>query len=344
MSQTKILREGKATIIATANGEVLAAPGGLVYRWTDQLNRKILRATARAAPRHKFGKRPLRPHPGKPLKRSFVSTTPRTRLLKSGFRIYASVGSTARHAVYVDQGTGVFAGNSPYVAKILPPWAPGQGSLYEHTWRPGGPQGKRVRQVLIKGQPGQYFFDQGLRDGFRLHRIASAQIPGGSQVSDAFSTWYRQLEGFQGNTEADAGFVRRLEDWRRWRDKAFHAEVDLGDGSKTAPSRQPKTSTPKPRQRKRQVSQRVQTQIEVAQQQKKKQRAKQREAEEDRRAREKIRQNAQARLRREAFAYAKRIVSEYPNVQVHTLKRGKTTFYRVVFYEADGTVHHHDFK
>lgn len=250
MVAVKRLRSRGATITVQANGEVLFAPGADLWLWKNRLTAKVQRATALHAP---INKRPRWAHYGKPLKRTIIADT-RTRITRGGGFFYMVVGSTSNHAYYVDQGTGIFAGNSPYEAKVLPPTSQGGSNLYERSWVPGGARGAKpgYSRVMIKGQPGQFFFDAGLRDGYRAMRLRSLKLPGEgtSAMSSALRSMPTGLENFLGNTPADAGFRASLREWRVWRDAAYNDGRDLrnpgrrrsvGDGTRKSRSVKPRT-------------------------------------------------------------------------------------------------------
>lgn len=230
MPAAKLIRTKGATIAVTANAEVLFMPGGQVYGWTRRFANAIERGTEAEAP---VNKRPRWSHYGKPLKATITSAQPRFRKARGGARVYAAVGSSAPHAAYVDQGTGVFNGSSPWKAKVLPPWEHGSPSLYEHTWHVPGRLASHA--VMIKGQKGQHFFDKGLARGFQQMRMRSYQRPGvDPRMGDILRTWPRELENFAGNTPADAAFVASLQEWREWRDEAFDKGRVMGRGFGTA--------------------------------------------------------------------------------------------------------------
>lgn len=231
MPVVKRIRNRGATITVEAHGEVLFMPGGDVHNWTNRFTGRIRAKTIQAAPSNS---RPRWAHYGKPLRSTIVSARP--RFWGNGrdkMRVYAAVGSTAAYAQYVDQGTGVYNGGAPYEAAILPPWQQGSPSLYERTWRPAGPRGRRVRPVMIKGQRGQQFFDKGLAAAFRSMRMRSFQVPGegGPKITDALNSTPSTLENFLGNTPATPAFVAQLGEWRKWRDEAWGKGEGLGRGS-----------------------------------------------------------------------------------------------------------------
>lgn len=221
MPVVRRIRNRGATVTVEANAEILFMPGGQVHTWTNRFTGRIRAGTIAEAPTNS---RPRWGHYGKPLKATIVSARP--RFWGNGRdrqRVYAAVGATAPHAYYVDQGTGVYAGNGPYAAKVLPPWSRGDASLYEATWRPGGPGTRKVNPITIKGQKGQFFFDKGLKRAFQSMRMRGYQVAGDPKISGVLNAMPTGLDNFLGNTPADAAFRKSLEDWRRWRDDAFNA-------------------------------------------------------------------------------------------------------------------------
>lgn len=225
----RIRRRG-ANIVVEAHGEVLFAPTGDVGRWNNRFSQRVRTFAAQEAPTNK---RPRWGHYGKPLKTTFTAST---TYQPGRMRVYSAVGSSSPHAYYVDQGTGIYAGNGPYEAAVLPPWRQGDPSLYESTWRPAGPGTRRVRPVLIKGQKGQFFFDKGLKRGFISMRMRSFQVPGEGKITEALRSIPSGLLGFLGNTPGDAAFRASLEEWRAWRDAAWDRSGLLGKsgGTRTA--------------------------------------------------------------------------------------------------------------
>jgi hypothetical protein len=222
------IRNRGANITVEANAEVLFMPGGQVHNWANRFTGRIRSATIAEAPTNK---RPRWDHYGKPLKATIVSARP--RFWGNGRdkqRVYGAVGSTAPHAYYVDQGTGVYAGNGPYEAKVLPPWQRGSASLYEATWRPGGIGTRKVSPVMIRGQRGQFFFDKGLKRAFQSMRLRSFQVPGDPTISGVLNSMPTGMLDFLGNTPADAGFRASLAEWRSWRDEVWDKGGGLGRG------------------------------------------------------------------------------------------------------------------
>lgn len=243
MPVVRRIRNRGATVTVEAHAEVLFMPGGDVHNWTNRFTGRIRAKTIQAAPTNK---RPRWAHYGKPLKGTIVSARPRFwGNGRNKMRVYGAVGSAASYAYYVDQGTGIHNGSGPYPAKILPPWEHGAPSLYEATWRPGGPGTRRVQPVMIKGQKGQQFFDKGLRNAFRSMRMRSAQVPGegGPKITDALRSMPTGLEGAilgPGRQQSPA-FIGQLNEWRKWRDEAWAEGKSLGRDRAKGPSQETRT-------------------------------------------------------------------------------------------------------
>lgn len=252
----KTIHNRGSTIVVEANGEILFAPTGDVGRWTKKLTEAIEVATQGNAPRNK---RPRWRHYGKPLKQTFDSAV---RYSPGRMKVYGAVGSSAPHAAFVDQGTGVFGGNGAYEAKILPPWRRGSPSLYEQGWSPNG-SGARS-SVMIQGQRGQFFFDKGLQQGFAAMRILSFDAPMTPQIADAVRSLPTSILSFldQGNTVANPAFKTQLDEWRRWRQEAFNEGRTLGRrkgrvnsrAGRTAKKRVKRTKTAADRQHERDMA------------------------------------------------------------------------------------------
>lgn len=206
-----------------ANAEILFTGSGEVGRWTRQLSLRIRAATERAAPSNK---RPRWGHYGKPLKSTFTATT---SYQPGRMRVYAGIGSTAGHALYVDQGTGVHGGTGPYPAKILPPWTWGGTSLYESTWK-ASPTSKPAGPVMIKGQRGQFFFEKGLAAGMASMRMRSYQVPSDPRMAAAIRTMPAAVSNFVSVGGGGGAFQASLEQWREWRDAAHRNNRVLGEG------------------------------------------------------------------------------------------------------------------
>lgn len=241
MAVVRKIRNRGATITVEANAEILFMPGGQVHNWANRFTGRIRAATIGVAP---INKRPRWGHYGKPLKSTIVSARP--RFWSNGGdrqRVYGAVGSTAPHAYYVDQGTGVFAGRGPYAAKIIPPWAP-VFDLYEHTWSPKGPGGRTVAPVMIKGQKGQKFFERGLNAAFQSMRMRAYQVPGDPRIGSVLNAVPTGLDNFKGNTPNDSAFQASLEEWRAARDERWSRDGSLGP-KKGAPKKRPRGSIPK---------------------------------------------------------------------------------------------------
>lgn len=228
MTTTRVLRNRGATVTVAAFGEVLFVEGQDIPRWTARFSRTISRFAAQAAPSHNYAVRPLRPHDrGVPLKKSFTSTT---QANAARMRVDAAVGSTAPYSTFVDQGTGIYnpQGGGPYPAKVLPPWREGEGSLYEATWTPGK---KQVAPVMIRGQRGQGFMEEGLNRAFTFMMRRAAQVVTEPRVGQAMAFFPENLAlRGAGNTPNDAAFRANMEQWRSWRDEAFWRGDQLGKG------------------------------------------------------------------------------------------------------------------
>lgn len=238
MPATRLIKKRHATIAVTANAEVLFVEGGDVNDWAKKLTGRIKRATVKEAPTNR---RPRWMHYGKPLKATIVASPVKFRMLGSDKpRLYSAVGSTAPHARYVDQGTGIYGeGRGAYQAKILPPYTWGSPSLFEATWKVPEPMGngevqfREVGTTTVKGQRPRYFFDKGLRKGMTAMHLASAKVPAGPQMSEALRSWPRSLENFIGNTPPTNAFMMSLATWRVWRDEAFDNGRRLGINPET---------------------------------------------------------------------------------------------------------------
>lgn len=224
-----------ANIVVEANGEILFFPGGDVANWQRRFSARVREGTIAEAPANR---RPRWAHYGNPLKATITAST---TAQPGRMKVYSAVGSSAPYAAYVDQGTGIYGGNGPYEAKILPPWHRGSPSLYEHTWKVPHSMGENmhgereveweeVGTVTIKGQKGQHFFDKGLKRGFQSMRMRSAQLPIEGKIGPAMRGLPASLLNVLGNTPADAAFVAQLEEWRAWRDAAWRRGDILGEG------------------------------------------------------------------------------------------------------------------
>lgn len=235
MPLVKRIRGRGSNLVVVANGELLFTAGGPVGSFTRTFSNRLRAFAAQEAPTNK---RPRWGHYGKPLKSTMRASTEYDPL---SFRVHSAVGSTAKHSVHVDQGTGIYnpEGGSAYEASVLPPWRRGSASLYESTWRPT-PTGGRAAPVMIRGQKGQFFFDKALRRAFTAARLAEANLP---VPNGAIESASHSLTDFLGNTEANAAFRASLEEWRSWRDAYFNAGGLLGENG----GRRPRTRSPRSR-------------------------------------------------------------------------------------------------
>lgn len=229
MPATRVSRRPGVTIYVEATAEVMFTPEGAIGNWSRQFSNRVTGFTSRAAPRNS---RPTWGHEpaarGKSLKRSFTSSS---KYAPAALRVYSAVGSTAPYAGFVDQGTGIYAGNAPWEAKILPPTRVGGSDLYEHTWHPppdANGNFKPTGTVEIKGQRPQFFFARGLDRAFKSVHLATASVPAGS-LSGAVDTFPSDLsDKVTASTTADAAFMASLTQWRLWRDEAFFAKQVRG--------------------------------------------------------------------------------------------------------------------
>lgn len=228
----KRIKSRGANIVVEANAEILVLPSGDIGRWKKALSERVKQETRKEAPTNE---RPRWGHYGAPLKSTFTASTT-TRITKGGGFIYSAIGSRSPHAYYVDQGTGIFNGGSPWKAKILPPYTQGGASLYEHTWHPPDqPATGLARPIMIKGQKGQHFFDKGLDRAFRS--VGDRRYkPIGGRLSGALRSFPEGIADFAGNTVDDGeggAFRASLDEWRIWRDEAFNSGRVLGEGFQT---------------------------------------------------------------------------------------------------------------
>ena len=241
MAIVRRIRNRGATITVESHAEILLMPGGQVHNWANRFTGRIRSATIAAAPTNK---RPRWGHYGKPLKSTIVSARP--RFWSNGGdrqRVYGAVGSTSPYAYYVDQGTGIYNGKGPYAAKVLPPWSP-VFDLYENTWRPNGPGGRKVAPVMIKGQKGQRFFEKGLAAAFQSMRMRAYQVPGDPRIGAVLNSVPTGLDNFKGNTPNDAAFQTSLDQWRAARDERWSRDGSLGP-KRGGTKAKPRGSTPK---------------------------------------------------------------------------------------------------
>lgn len=195
--------------------EPLFSATGDVGRWTNGVSQRVRIATARAAPTNK---RPRWAHYGKPLKQTFTASTAYEPSL---LRVYAGIGSTAPHALYVDQGT------SPFMAKLLPPW-PARGywfreSTYKYPQANGrnGMTWKATGGIPVSGQRAQNFFATGLANGLAASNIRTVPLPVGGDIEGVIDGIPTSLTGASGNTPVDDAFKAQRDLWRAERTEAW---------------------------------------------------------------------------------------------------------------------------
>lgn len=380
MVVSRRIRRGDTTVVVESHAEVLFMPGGQVHAWHQRFTGQIREKTRKAAPANQ---RPRWSHYGKPLKATIHSAKPaywgngRDRQ-----RIYGAVGSNSAYALYVNDGTGIHNGGGPYPAKILPPWTRGDSSLYEHTWRPGGPGSRRVSQVMIKGQKGQHFFERGLALAFRHMRMRSRQVAGEPRISAMATGNNVWNNGVPGNTPVSGSFLAQLQEWRAWRDEAWGRGELVGrnaDGTAYGRLTQEERLANadynsrygrKKREDMRRVAERGGLSLEeflrVTKEAADKRAREQREAleaEEERRrlgrekaeadarelaeriarnARDRAVANAYQTALREAWEYSRVVGQEYPNIRVRPSPKNK--FVRVEWVDHDGDTWYMDFS
>lgn len=222
MPKTSVIRKGRTTVTIEAYAEVIAAPTAPLGKWSTVFRKRLEDNTRNFAPGNS---RPRWSHYGPRLRSTFGGAI---RYNPVAGRVDFAVGSSASHALYVDQGTGVYNGAAPWRARILPPWKRGQGSLYEASWIPPG-NSRRVRPVWIKGQKGQHFMERGLERTMASMRMRSYQLPDDPRMAKAIATAPRSLTGFLSGTPNNGSFRAQLEQWREWRDKTWNSGRELGN-------------------------------------------------------------------------------------------------------------------
>lgn len=229
MATLHILKGRGVTGAVEIHGELLGVPGGDVDKWRRSLTGRVRENTKIAAPSNK---RPRWGHYGPRLKDTIRTRVNPARPTKKGFRFYSGVGAEAPHAMYVDQGTGIFNaewGGSPYEAKILPPWFQGSPSLYEHTWRPSL-NSPTAAPVYIKGQRPQYFMEEGLNRSL-WRGVQTIKGSPSSIIRHEAETVFTEMFRFNGNTPVTPAFLAQLDVWRSWRDDAWNTHKIFGEGS-----------------------------------------------------------------------------------------------------------------
>jgi len=220
MPKTTVIRKRGTTVAIEAHAEVTMAPTAPIGKWATVFRHRLEDFTRDFAPSNK---RPRWAHYGPRLRSTFSGAI---RHNPVAGRVDFAVGSSADHAFYVDQGTGVFNGGGPWRARILPPWKRGSPSLYESTWVAGR---SRVRAVWIKGQKGQHFMQRGLDRTMQSMRMRSYQLPDDPRMAKAVATAPQTLTAFLGGTPNNGAFRGQLEQWRKWRDSAWKSGRQLGD-------------------------------------------------------------------------------------------------------------------
>lgn len=221
MPAKKVTRKKHVTITAEAYAEVAFTPRGPMPAWNRRAAQAVEKAIIANTP---TGSRPHWAHTGKRLKDTISS---QTAMNAAGSKAHFTVGSSSYYAAYVDQGTGGFD------AKILPPWSRGSASLFEHTWKPS-PNSAPVGKLPVKGQKAQRFFGRGLQEGMAAMGIIARPT---SDVVDT-TPFPRHITQFPGDAYNQAAFRAQLEEWRKWRDKAWADGKYLGRSGSDSRSRE----------------------------------------------------------------------------------------------------------
>lgn len=221
MPVTRTIKGRGVNGVLVVAAEPLFAVTGSVGRWTNGVSQRVRIATARAAPTNK---RPRWAHYGKPLKQTFTAST---AYQPERLRVYAGIGSTAPHALYVDQGT------KPFEAKILPPWTRGGSDLREATYKypvgftsnsgRGGVTWKPMGGIMVSGQRAQNFFAEGLAAGLAASGVSTVPLPVDGGIEGVIDGIPASLTGASGNTPVNAAFIAQLEEWRAWRNEGWLA-------------------------------------------------------------------------------------------------------------------------
>ena len=214
MPASKRFRDHNTNGYLTVDARVMFADGGQVETWLRRLTGRARHEIAKAAPSNK---RPRWGHYGPPLKMT-IKRSIKTRKGSGGkwYYLYTSVGSTAPYALYVDQGSGIHAGKSPWEAKILPPWPAKGYELYEKK-RDG-------RRVMIDGQEGKFFFEKGLERAFdRMIRRSFQPVglrEGVSGIEQTFLSMPQAAISQLAATPYSPAFQMSLNKWRLWKSEA----------------------------------------------------------------------------------------------------------------------------
>lgn len=220
MTLVKVINRKGARTTVIADASVMFLPSGDIGKWEKDLATRVTIATRRLAPNNS---RPHWAHYGKKLSEAGSFTT-KSKYDPQRKRITTVIGSRVSHAIFPDQGTGIYAGKSPWKAAILPPSTVGGPDLFEDTWRPyKGAKAGPGR--MIKGQRGQFFFARGLRAAMISKRIPSVEVADAAVAAKTRGSGVTGLVNSLGlPIDSNGAFRQQLTEWRRWRDEAWSSD------------------------------------------------------------------------------------------------------------------------
>lgn len=217
MTLVKVINRKGARTTVVADAAVMFLPSGDIGKWERDLATRVTIATRKLAPNNS---RPHWMHYGKKLSEAGSFTT-KTKYDPERKRITTVIGSRVSHAIFPDQGTGIYAGKSPWKAAILPPTSRGGSDLFEDTWRPHK-GAKAGPGRMIKGQRGQFFFARGLRAAMISKRIPSIEVADAAVAAKTRGSGVTGLVNSLGlPVDSNGAFRAQLTEWRRWRDEAW---------------------------------------------------------------------------------------------------------------------------
>lgn len=343
MATVKVLRERGAKVVVEAHGEVLFAPGTELDRWKNRFSQVIRNRVADRAPRFnsstKYPQRTYRPHRYPKHLDQTIRAATETKAHPGGGVFFVAVGSIAPYAIYVDQGTGVYGGDGAYEAKILPPFTYKGHTFYER--RPGTPP------VMIKGQPGQFFFKNGLDDAFTTMRLPATEVPGNiASLSSQVGIEFPENLWGQGNTSSGPTMDAKKELWRKWK-REYYSNLRLQElqSQKAEETRQrnianyEESKKASERRAKKDEDSIKEKNNRRAEGEKKRKEKEERDRERDRKFNEKAAINKANRENRlAAWAFRNKIAEMYPNAKVYfTELPSGLHIYRVYYETSDGS-------
>lgn len=228
MAVVERLKGRNVSGVVEVHAEVLFAPTGQITNWSRRFS---LNARSKASAYAPSNKRPRWGHYGLPLKQTMRATTD-SEMTRGGGYTVSAVGSTAPHALYVDQGTDGF------YAKILPPTTHGGDDLFEYTYRPpGSPAWGIWKEKYVSGQEGQFFFDRALED--TLLQMTGRSITKRGGIVPIIADFTATSPFSPGNTTSASspGFLTQLEEWRTWRDISYRRRRAEAEARRSPESR-----------------------------------------------------------------------------------------------------------